>query len=108
MSGACGQPRALACGSASVPRGSLEAFRKLAGLEDFSADILGQRLHVKYDAAKLSTSAIAGAVADAGMRVWLEHEEPVATTDAAARWRHALVWTSGLCFVAGFLIERLG
>ena len=37
-----------------------------AGLEDFSADLMGQRLHVKYDAAKLSASAIAGAVADAG------------------------------------------
>ena len=27
-------------------------FKNLAGLEDFSADVMGQRLHVKYDAAQ--------------------------------------------------------
>jgi copper chaperone CopZ len=53
-------------------------FKTLPGLEDFSADLIGQRLHVKYDAARLSAAAIAAAVADAGMRAWLEHEEPVA------------------------------
>ena len=52
-------------------------FKNLPGVEAFSADVLGQRLHVKYDAAKLSASAIAAAVADAGMRAWLEHEEPL-------------------------------
>src|SRR5207249_8285053 len=41
-------------------------FKNLPGLEDFSADLMGQRLHVKYDAAKLSTSTITAAVADAG------------------------------------------
>ena len=60
-------------------------FKHLAGLEDFSADLMGQRLHVKYDAARLSTAAIADAVADTGMRAWLEHEEPVAGSAAAER-----------------------
>ena len=55
-------------------------FSNLAGLEDFSADVMGQRLHVKYDAARLSTATIADAVADTGMRAWLEHEEPVVGT----------------------------
>src|SRR6266849_2847441 len=76
-------------------------FRNLVGLEGFSADLMGQRLHVKYDAAKLSASAIAGAVADAGMRAWLEHEEPVTTSDSAGRRRLALIWTSGLTLLAG-------
>ena len=31
---------------------------------------------MQYDAARLSTGAIVGAVADTGMRAWLEHEEP--------------------------------
>jgi copper chaperone CopZ len=66
-------------------------FKNLPGLEDFSADLMGQRLHVKYDAAKLSASAIAGAVADTGMRAWLEHEEPLAVSDSAARVRLSLV-----------------
>ncbi len=81
-------------------------FKNLPGLEDFSADLIGQRLHVKYDAAKLSASVIAGAVADAGMRAWLEHEEPIATGDAAARRRTLLVWTSGLALLAGVLVLR--
>jgi Cd2+/Zn2+-exporting ATPase len=46
-------------------------FKHLRGVEEFSADVIGQRLLVKYDAAKLSASAITGAVADAGMRAWL-------------------------------------
>ncbi len=51
-------------------------FKHLAGLETFSADIVAGRLRVQYDAARLSTGAIVGAVADTGMRAWLEHEEP--------------------------------
>jgi len=80
-------------------------FKNLPGLEDFSADLMGQRLHVKYDAAKLSASAIAGAVADAGMRAWLEHEEPLAVSDAAGRRRAVLVWTSGLALLAGLALQ---
>ena len=83
-------------------------FKNLPGLEAFSADLMGQRLHVKYDAAKLSASAIADAVADAGMRAWLEHEEPVATGDEAARRRAALVWTSGVALASGLAIHFAG
>src|SRR6185436_16610012 len=78
-------------------------FKHLSGLEDFSADIMGRRLHVKYDAAKLSASAIAAAVADAGMRAWLEHEEPVATSDDQTKRRHFLLIASGGFFAAGML-----
>src|SRR3982751_7040058 len=60
-------------------------FKHLKGLEAFSADLIGQRLHVKYDAAKLSSTAITAAVADAGMRAWLEHEQPGAAGDPRAR-----------------------
>jgi Cd2+/Zn2+-exporting ATPase len=83
-------------------------FKNLPGLEDFSADLMGQRLHVKYDAAKLSASAIAGAVADAGMRAWLEHEEPLALGDAVARRRLMLVWTSGVALAIGLALEIVG
>ena len=38
---------------------------------------MGQRLHVKYDAAKLTTSTMVDAVGETGMRMWLEHEEPM-------------------------------
>ena len=78
-------------------------FKNLPGLEGFHADLMGQRLHVKYDAAKLTASAIAGAVADAGMRAWLEHEEPVATGDRATRTRRVLL-TASAAWYAGALI----
>jgi Cd2+/Zn2+-exporting ATPase len=81
-------------------------FRNLPGLEGFSTDLIGQRLHVKYDAARLSASAIAGAVADAGMRAWLEHEEPVESSDRSARWRLRLVVVSGAALVVGLLLAR--
>ena len=80
-------------------------FKNLSGLEDFSADLMGQRLHVKYDAAKLSASAIAGAVADTGMRAWLEHEEPIVGNPRQARLRQALVWTSGIALGLGLVLE---
>src|SRR5258705_10687978 len=80
-------------------------FRNLVGLEDFTADLMGRRLHVKYDAAKLSASVIAGAVADAGMRAWLEHEEPVRSDDDQAKRRRTLLVVSGAALGAGFLAE---
>jgi Zn2+/Cd2+-exporting ATPase len=85
-------------------------FKNLAGLEDFSADLMGQRLHVKYDAAKLTASAIAGAVADTGMRAWLEHEEPIVASEGAQRVRQVLVWVAGtpLAMGLGFQASGLG
>jgi len=82
-------------------------FKNLRGLEAFSADLMGRRLHVKYDAAKLSASTIADAVADAGMRAWLEHEEPIAVGDEAARRRRLFLWIAGATFAAGFALEAL-
>src|SRR5919198_813183 len=80
-------------------------FKNLTGLEDFSADLMGQRLHVKYDAAKLSASAIADAVADTGMRAWLEHEEPIAMTEGQARTRQFLVGIAGAALGAGLALN---
>jgi Cd2+/Zn2+-exporting ATPase len=76
-------------------------FKHLPGLEAFSADLIGRRIHVKYDAAKLSTAAIAAAVADAGLRAWLEHEEPVVAGDTASRRRTVLLAVAACAFVSG-------
>jgi Cd2+/Zn2+-exporting ATPase len=80
--------------------------KPLPGLEDIVPDLVGQRLRVRYDAAKLSTSAIVEAVAQTGMRAWLEHEAPVGHT-AAATARQALVILSGVALAAGLLLEFL-
>jgi Zn2+/Cd2+-exporting ATPase len=74
----------------------------ISGVEDVAADLVGQRLHVKYDAAVVSTNAIVEAVAETGMRAWLEHEQPVAPP--SARSRGLLVLTSGIALVIGFVL----
>ena len=80
--------------------------KPLPGLEDMVPDLVGQRLRVRYDAAKLSTAAIVEAVAQTGMRAWLEHEAPVGHT-AAATARQALVIASGAALAVGLLFEFL-
>ena len=79
--------------------------RNLGGLEAMSADVLGQRLLVKYDAARLSAAAIADAVADTGMRAWLEHEEPRIVGNSSSRQR--LLAVSGASFATGLLLQLL-
>ncbi len=77
--------------------------KNLSGLEALNADVLGQRLLVKYDAARLTTGAIADAVADTGMRAWLEHEEPRST--GASGSRLALLVFSGAALGLGLLVQ---
>src|SRR5512144_2193282 len=77
--------------------------KRLAGLEALDADVVGQRVRVKYDAAKLSAAAIAEAVAQTGMRAWLEHEEPAPAAPLLFRTR--LVACSGIALLAGFAIH---
>jgi Cd2+/Zn2+-exporting ATPase len=79
---------------------------RLAGLEALDADVLAQRLRVKYDAAKLSTSTIAEAVAQTGMRAWLEHDEPAGPAASAAT-RRVFVVISGLALGAGLIADLL-
>lgn len=76
------------------------SLKRLTGLESLDADVVGQRVRVKYDAARLTTSRIAEAVAQTGMRAWLEHEEPQ-PVGASASLRARLVWGSGLALAAG-------
>jgi Cd2+/Zn2+-exporting ATPase len=96
--------------------------KPLVGLEAISADVIGQRLHVQYDAAKLTTADMVDAVGQTGMRMWLEHDEPRASApDVRARFWLTVVsgaaLTAGLgaaalerpvpaalCFVAGALV----
>lgn len=84
-------------------------FKYLDGLEAFTADVVSGRLRVQYDAARLSTGTILGAVADTGMRAWLEHEEP--RSAAIDPRRRQALWAAGAALalsltssIAGFEI----
>ena len=81
--------------------------KHLPGLEELLPELVGQRLRVRYDAAKLSTSVIAEAIAQTGMRAWLEHEQPVGHTSAATA-RQALVLAAGASLAAGLALEFFG
>jgi Cd2+/Zn2+-exporting ATPase len=80
--------------------------KRLSGLEALDADVIGQRLRIKYDAAKLSTGSIAEAVAQTGMRAWLEHEEPAPVAASAGSRLQLLVW-SGIAFALGVVAVLL-
>jgi Cd2+/Zn2+-exporting ATPase len=82
-------------------------FKQLTGIEDVSADVMHRRLHVKYDAARLSASTIVAAIADTGMRAWLEHEEPLTTRDETTRRRQWLLAGSGAGLAAGLVAPLL-
>jgi Zn2+/Cd2+-exporting ATPase len=77
--------------------------RPMVGVEEVDAIVVGQRLHVKYDAAVVSTNAIVDAVAETGMRAWLEYEAP--SLPRAERARGALVFLSAAALGAGFAIQ---
>ena len=81
--------------------------KPLVGLEALSADLIGQRLHVKYDAAKLTTSAIVDAVGETGMRMWLEHEEPMLGGSALA-WRWKLMLACGGLLASAAVLDVMG
>jgi Cd2+/Zn2+-exporting ATPase len=80
--------------------------RPITGVEDVAADVVGQRLHIKYDAALLSTNVIVDAVSETGMRAWLEHEEPL--VPPSSRARGVLVAVSGAALIAGLAGEWIG
>ena len=80
--------------------------KHLSGLESFSADVVGGRLHVQYDAARLTAGSISAAVADTGMRAWLEHEEP--HLPSMNRTRLLLLWTSGATLAASMIAGHEG
>ncbi len=75
---------------------------RLTGLESLQADVMGQRLRVTYDAARLTASGIAAAVAGTGMRAWLEHEQPRPIPPGSVA-RERLVWGSGIALAAGLI-----
>ena len=81
--------------------------KPLEGMEAISADLIGQRLYVKYDAARLATSAIVDAAGQTGMRMWLEHEAP-AVGGADLAWRVRLMLACGGAIGAGLMLSAAG
>jgi Zn2+/Cd2+-exporting ATPase len=80
-----------------------------AGLEAIRADVVLGRLTVSYDAAALSAAAIADAVADTGMRAWLERESPARISALpGARGRALPLGLSGAALAIGLALDFAG
>ncbi len=75
----------------------------LAGVERLAVDVMGQKLHVAYDAAVVSAARISEAVAETGMQAWLEHERPAAAVGSRkGMWPLAV---GGAAALAGIALE---
>jgi Cd2+/Zn2+-exporting ATPase len=75
----------------------------LAGVEALSVDVMGQKMRVSYDAAVVTAAAIAEAVAETGMKAWLEHERPIETPSSdAATWPLGL---AGAAVAVGLAVQ---
>ena len=78
------------------------------GVERLTTDVVGQRMRVAYDAAVTTTGAIAEAVAEVGMRAWVDrdgHAATAAARDGSARREAALLGIAAAALGLGFILE---
>lgn len=78
---------------------------RLEGFESLSADLVRQRVRVKHDAAKLSAARIAEAVAQTGMRAWLEQDHPSTPPLASAFLRQTFLVASGFGLASALMLR---
>ncbi|MFN7978229.1 MAG: cation-translocating P-type ATPase [Vicinamibacterales bacterium] len=77
----------------------------MTGVESIAVDVLGQKMRVAYDAAVVTTGAIAEAVAETGMKAWLEHERPVDAAPSSDGTRPLAI--AGVLMAAGIVVQWL-
>ena len=76
--------------------------KKMPGVHDLRADVLAQRLHVAHDGATLGSVAIAQAVAETGMRAFIEEgAQPAAAPAGLDRVRTGLLVVAGAFVLLG-------
>src|SRR5512137_1628298 len=78
--------------------------KPLPGFEGLTADVVNQRLWVRYDAARVTSEEVVAAIAQTGLRAWLQHERPVAPLNGMGRARLVSVIVSGVALLLGFLL----
>jgi Zn2+/Cd2+-exporting ATPase len=81
---------------------------RLPGVHGLSADVMGQQMRVLHDLSRLPASAIAAAVAETGMRAWVDHDEAGPVRDEGTRWRLWSVTLSGAALVVGAAVQVAG
>lgn len=86
---------------------------RLRGVERLTTDVVGQRMRVAYDAAVTTTGAISEAVAEVGMRAWVDrdgHAAAAAARDGSgpARRQAWLLGVAAAALGAGFILDFAG
>jgi Cd2+/Zn2+-exporting ATPase len=79
----------------------------LPGVERLATDVVRQQLRVCYDAAVTSASAIAEAVAETGMRAWVDRERDVAPVPFSLRHQRGLLVLASVALAAGLAVRLL-
>jgi Cd2+/Zn2+-exporting ATPase len=83
-------------------------FKRLPGFEAMTADLVGQRLRIAHDAARLSPPDIIQAVAETGMHAWPEGQgRPTAAQRSSAASLY-LVIASGVMLIVGVGLKTAG
>src|SRR5512147_1633000 len=84
--------------------------RRLPGFEAMAADLVGQRLRVAHDAARLSPPDIVRAVAETGMQAWPEGQgRPTAAQRSSAASLYVVIASGALLLVgAGLKVAGFG
>ena len=80
--------------------------KHVSGFEGLTADVVNQRLFVRYDAARVTSADLVAAIGETGMRAWLDHERPHAPLEGASRRRLRFVVASGIALAAGLVLEH--
>jgi Cd2+/Zn2+-exporting ATPase len=81
---------------------------RLRGVERLTTDVVGQRMRVAYDAAVTTTGAISEAVAEVGMRAWVDRDGHAAAArdgSGATRRANVLLGVAAAALIVGFLLD---
>lgn len=81
---------------------------RLSGVECLTTDVVGQRVRVAYDATMTTTGAIAEAVAETGMRAWLDQDRAAPGREGPGRRQVWLIVAAAILLTMGFLLQGAG
>jgi Cd2+/Zn2+-exporting ATPase len=84
----------------------------VGGVHQLTTDVVAQRMRVQYDAATTTTAMIAEAVAETGMRAWVDQDRATASasaasaaSDASARWQARLLGVAAAALGVGLVLN---
>jgi Cd2+/Zn2+-exporting ATPase len=86
---------------------------RVGGVHRLTTDVVGQRLRVAYDAAKTTKAMIAEAVAETGMRAWVDQERASAASASVSppsseKWPTVWLGVAALALGVGLFLHAAG